>query len=97
LRSGNGTIDIGADNAAHTINLGTATAGTSNVLNLNNTTNVGSIHLGEGLTSGTTTIRGGTGATAIQILQGTGGTVTIGDTGTGSTLSLQGGTGGINI
>ena len=94
---GTGTINIGTDANAKTINFGTGAAtetinigGTgANVINLGNTQTGGSINLGSALTTGTITI-GGTGAQT--------GTIAIG-TGTGAqTLNLgTGGTGAKTI
>lgn len=90
-------ITLGQSTASNTISIGSAAGGgNTQTINIGTSSTAGSVTavtMGSLIGSSTTLIQGGTGASAITLAQGVGGTVTVGAVGTSSAVSIVCGTG----
>ena len=101
LQGGTGGINIGTANVAQTIQIGNITSAIAQTIAIGNnatgggTPSTDTITIGNLLSTSSTTIQGGTGASAIALTQGSGGTITIGGTAGASAVTINAGTGGL--
>jgi hypothetical protein len=95
-----GTIDVGAPasvQVGQTINIGQSMT-SSNSINIGaNSTSTNTVAIGSSNGNSVTTISGGIGSSAIQIVQGSGGTVTLGSANGSSAVTVNCGTGNCNF